>query len=240
MVPVAGGVFSYAAVWIYLANRAAGEIYSYLTAVGAVALLALRPPVAVLLQVLCVPAVWALLRALRLTGYRLIVVLTMFLFTGFFVYNSVFVWPKLLAASMTLTAFALLFFGRPARSMWALAGVAAGAGMVAHAGVAFTLLPMGLLLLRRRYRPSWQHLGLTAAGGALLQAPWMAYRKIIDPPGDQLLKWHLAGVWQPAFGPDQRSLTELAGARFTPQCAARWPLPGVTGAVPDGARTRVW
>ncbi|MEU7870567.1 hypothetical protein [Dactylosporangium sp. NPDC049140] len=163
----------------------------------------------VLLQVLVVPSVWALLRCLRLSGYRLVVVLTMFLFTGFFVYNSVFVWPKLLAASLTLTAFALLFFGRPARSMWLLAGFAAGAAMVAHAGVAFTLLPMGVLLLWRRYRPSWSHVGLIAVAGLLMQAPWTAYQKLVDPPGDQLLKWHIAGQWQPAFGTDQRTLTEL-------------------------------
>ncbi|MET7400342.1 hypothetical protein ABZS66_43335 [Dactylosporangium sp. NPDC005572] len=325
VVPVAGvvgAVLSYAAVWIYLANRTAGETYSYLTAALAaagVALLALRPryrallgsvdvaaplillylvtlflvtatfgctvrpvlsglneachltgltgdnvlpqifadnvlnrhprtpvwdwqasarpplqsgavlmqtPVtgpgrfhllgyqtlAVLLQALCLPAVWALLRILRLSGYRLVAVLTMFLFTGFFVYNSVFVWPKLLAAALTLTAFALLFYGRPARSMWALAGVAAGAGLVAHAGVAFTLLPMGLLLLRRR--PSWQHAGLAAAGALALQAPWTAYQRIVDPPGDQLLKWHFAGVWQPAFGPDRRSLGELVADSY--------------------------
>ncbi|MFF5234167.1 hypothetical protein [Dactylosporangium sp. NPDC000521] len=165
--------------------------------------------VTVLLQVLCVPAVWAMLRALRLSGYRLVVVLTMFVFTGFFVFNSVFVWPKLLAASMTLTAFALLFFTRPTRSMWALAGIAAGAGMLAHGGVVFTLLPIGLLLLWRRHRPSWQHVGLLALFGLLMQLPWTAYQKLVDPPGDQLLKWHLAGQWQPAFTGDNRTLGEL-------------------------------
>jgi hypothetical protein len=170
--------------------------------------------VTVLLQVLVVPAVWALLRALGLRGYRLVVVLTSFVFTGFFVYNSVFVWPKMLAASMTLTAFALLFFGRPARSMWLLAGLAAGAGMLAHAGVAFTLLPMGVLLLWRRYRPSWAHVGLVAVAGVLLLAPWTAYQKLVDPPGDQLLKWHIAGQWQPAFGTDRRTLGELVEKNY--------------------------
>ncbi|GGM44680.1 hypothetical protein ACFFX1_42855 [Dactylosporangium sucinum] len=320
VVPVAGvfgAVLSYAAVWIYLASRTAGEVYSYLTAglaAAAAAGLALRPayrrllatvdvaaplvllylltlflvtatfgctvrpvlgalndachltgltgdnilpqlfadnvlnghprtpawdwqpsarpplqsgavlmqtPVtgpgqfhflgyqtlAVLLQVLCLPAVWALLRILRLSGYRLVAVLTMFVFTGFFVYNSVFVWPKLLAAGLTLTAYALLFHGRPGRSTWALAGVAAGAGLVAHAGVAFTLLPMAFLLLRRR--PAGRHAGLALAGAVAMQAPWTAYQRVVDPPGDQLLKWHFAGVWQPAYGPDRRSLTEV-------------------------------
>jgi hypothetical protein len=36
-----------------------------------------------------------------------------------------------------------------------------------------------------------------AAGGLLalvLYAPWLAYQRLYDPPGDRLLKWHLAGV----------------------------------------------
>jgi hypothetical protein len=171
--------------------------------------------VGVLLQVLCLPTVYALLRALRLSGYRLVAVLTMFVFTGFFVFNSVFVWPKLAAAAMTLTAFALLFYGRPTRSMWALAGLAAGAGMVSHAGVAFTLLPMGLLLLWRRYRPSWSHVGLLTVGGALMQLPWTAYQKFVDPPGNQLLLYSFAGVFQPAGSTDGRSMTEVLVDSYT-------------------------
>ena len=41
--------------------------------------------------------------------------------------------------------------------------------------------------------PRWGRL----AGGLLalvLYAPWLAYQRLYDPPGDRLLKWHLAGV----------------------------------------------
>ena len=156
--------------------------------------------ITVLLQVLWVPALWAVLRALKLSAYRLVAVLTMCVFTGFFFFNSVFVWPKLVAGAMVLTALVLMFFERRTWWTWALAGLAAGAGMLAHAGVAFTLIPMGVLLLTRRYRPQWKHLGMTAVTGVLTLIPWEAYQKFYDPPGDQLLKYHFAGVWEPHDG----------------------------------------
>jgi hypothetical protein len=156
--------------------------------------------VTVLLQVLWVPALWALLRALKLSGYRQVAVLTMGMCTGFFFFNSVFVWPKLVAAAMTLTALILLFFAKRSWWTWTLAGLAAGTGLLAHSGVAFTLIPMGILLLMRRYRPQLRYLALTAVAGVLTLVPWELYQRSYDPPGDQLLKYHFAGVWEPFDG----------------------------------------
>jgi len=39
----------------------------------------------------------------------------------------------------------------------------------------------------------------------LLMAPWSAYQKLYDPPGDRLVKWHLAGV----DGVNQQSRSSL-------------------------------
>ncbi|GGM28951.1 hypothetical protein GCM10007977_032770 [Dactylosporangium sucinum] len=164
----------------------------------------------VLLQVMVLPAMWGVLRFLRLSGWRIAVVLTMFVFTGFFVFQSVFVWPKLIAAALVLTALMLLFFNRPNPWLWLLGGAAAGLGMLGHTGVAFTLLPMGLLLvLLKRYRRSWGHILRAALGAAAVFLPWMAYQRLFDPPGDQLLKWHFAGIWQPSPTPADPSFGEL-------------------------------
>eukprot|EP01035_Chromulina_nebulosa_P043316 gene43316-58662_t len=37
----------------------------------------------------------------------------------------------------------------------------------------------------------------------LLALPWLAYQRLYEPPGNRLLKWHLAG----AVAPDTRSVT---------------------------------
>jgi hypothetical protein len=65
--------------------------------------------------------------------------------------------------------------------------------MLAHGGTAFAviaLLPWGWRLRRR--------ITLRAAGGcvgvlAVLYLPWGLYQHFVDPPGDRLLKWQLAG-----------------------------------------------
>jgi hypothetical protein len=149
--------------------------------------------IAVLLQVLWVPAVWAFCRALRLPGRALVTVLALCVFSGFIFFNSVFTWPKLLAAGLTLLATGLLVFEKPSRWSWAIGGLAVGTGMVAHSGIFFTLIPLVAILLRRRFRPNWKLLGLAAVTAALLLAPWQAYQTFYDPPGDHLLKEHLAG-----------------------------------------------
>ena len=209
--------------------------------------------VAVLLQVLWLPAMWAVLRALKLSGYRLVAVLTMCVFTGFFLFNSVYVWPKLIAGAMTLTALALMFFEKRSWWTWTLAGLAAGAGLLAHSGVAFTLIPMAALLLLRRYRPQLRYLVLAGAAGLLALVPWELYQKLYDPPGDQLLKYHFAGVWEPAKpGVPTHSLGHLVvkaytDPPFTTILYNKWinvigyfGYSGSGGAIPNGGGGGAW
>jgi hypothetical protein len=149
---------------------------------------------ATLLQVVWVPALWALSRILRLSTPRRAALVTLCVFSGFFFFNSVFVWPKLLAAGLVLTAFALWFRVPPSPWTYVLAGCAAGTAMMAHPGVAFTLGPMAVALLLPRFRPAARLLAVTAAAAILVVAPWTAYQRLYDPPGDQLLRQHLGGV----------------------------------------------
>lgn len=184
-----------------LIQAAGWKITSYLT-------------VAILLQLAWLPAAWAACRALRLSGVRLAAVLALCVFSGFFLYNSVFTWPKLLAAGLVITAFTLWFQrtdvpGAGRAWTYVLAGLSAGAGMLAHTGVAFTLLPIGVILLTPRYRPKLKMLLLTGAAGLIMLAPWMAYQKLYDPPGDTLLRLHIGGAV------DDRSLGETVYDNYT-------------------------
>ena len=157
--------------------------------------------IATILQVLWVPGMFLLLRSLRLPRRRLGVALLLTAGTGFFLFNSVFTWPKLLAASLVVTAYCALFCAPPSGARWAIAGFAAGAAMTAHGGAVFTLLPMAIVLLLRPSQLNWKLAVVAAAAAAAVFAPCQAYQKLYDPPGDRLLKWHLAGVEQPDAGP---------------------------------------
>lgn len=160
---------------------------------------------ATLLQVLWVPAVWIMGRRLRFSAGQMGAVLLLLTCTGFFFFNSVFTWPKLLAGGLVMFGFALLFFEKPARVRWALAGLAFAGAFLAHGGVIFTLVPMGAILFLRHFRKNPQLLGVLAAAFGLLVLPWWLYQKLYDPPGDRLIKWHVGGV----VAIDQRPAPEL-------------------------------
>jgi hypothetical protein len=165
---------------------------------------------AVLLQSLWLPALWALGRGLRMGARAITLVATMCVCAGFFVFNTIFTWPKLLPAALLVLTFQLLLLERRSAWSWILGGLAAGAAMTAHSGVVFTLLPIGAALLLPRYRPSWSAAALGTLGALLLYAPWQAYQRLYDPPGDRLLKWHLGGVEDP----DPRPLGTLLSDQY--------------------------
>ena len=99
--------------------------------------------------------------------------------------NHVFAWPKHFAMFCILSALYLL---QKRRIFWT--SVAATLAFLAHGNSAYILLPLGVLLLVR-YR-------LKCVPGVLaaltLWAPWLLAQKLIFPPGDRLIKYHLAGV----------------------------------------------
>jgi len=149
---------------------------------------------ATLLQVLWVPLIWLLGRRLNLKNQQLAAVFILCIFSGFFFFNSVFTWPKLLAASLAGIGFSLLVFERARWHQWLLGMAAIACGLLAHSGVAFALLPLVVLLLRKRYFPGWKILLLSSLVFLALFSPWFLYQHVYDPPGDRLLKWEVAGV----------------------------------------------
>jgi hypothetical protein len=198
--------------------------------------------VSILLQVLWLPALWAIGRSLRLTARRLAIVTTLFVFSGFFLFNSVFTWPKLLAAGLGLTAFGLFFFEKASGWTWALGGLAAAAALLAHTGVVFAFFPMAVALLLRRYRRHWRLFAIAGLVAVVLFVPWQLYQKLYDPPGDGLLKLHIGGGL--ASPQDRRSLAQLVYDNYTEPPAstiAKNKLENVTmlAAVPNVQRPMV-
>jgi hypothetical protein len=152
--------------------------------------------VGVIVQSLWVLGLWAWLFEARVGQAPSALALGSTLFTGFALLNTFYVWPKLLAAAFLLLLVALLVRAlNDAANRLALgsaAGFSAGFSMVSHEGSVFALAGIALLLLLRRRLPPVKFVGAAAVCLVLVMAPWWWYQKAYDPPGDRLLKYHLA------------------------------------------------
>lgn len=184
--------------------------------------------VGTLAQLLWLPALWVLGQAAALGRRPLSYALGAAATAGFFALNTLYTWPKLLAAGFVLAALAVALATTAEKTCAASpevrrrrTGVVAALcalGLLAHGAVAFTLLALPC------WPAAWRFARYVGAGallagalaGAAMLAPWSAYRAFVDPPGNRLAKWHLAG--SPAI--DQRGFWETLGAAWRARDAA--------------------
>ena len=156
----------------------------------------------VVAQALWIPATFAFLRALGAPVRGAMIAITFAALTSTIIVNSVFTWPKLLAAAMTLAALAMLASigdsDLRARSLFIGAVIASTLGLLAHGGSAFALPTVLVFVVWKYGRSGWgvlvRHTLWGAAAFGVLYAPWFLFQRFVDPPGDRLLKWHLAGA----------------------------------------------
>lgn len=155
---------------------------------------------AVWFQLLWVAAAHALLRTFGLDRRRAAGWVAACALAGFFVQNTTYTWPKLAAGAFALGAFSVLLLpagAMTARARGGWAALFAALGWLAHGGVAFSYLPLLPWVAWRACRGEWRAWLPGAALCLALMLPWIAYQKFYDPPGDMLLKLHLAGQQKP-------------------------------------------
>lgn len=162
----------------------------------------------IILQQLWIVGLWALLLAARIGRVtRGLIVLTL-LASDLVIVNGFFIWPKLLPAAFLLAATALVVtplwdtVRRDFRGAVLLAGLL-GLALLGHGSSIFGVVPLALIAIARGL-PSWRWIGVGALVGLFLLAPWSAYQKYAEPPGNRLTKWMLGGV----YAIDERSTTE--------------------------------
>ena len=153
----------------------------------------------ILLQSLCIPAVYLLLRSIGILQKTSVAIALSMLFTSSFFLNSLFVWPKLLPFTYLLLTTALLYqpeslIGNKKPHLRAiLLGITSALSLLSHGGSIFGLLPMfltAMFLWKLPHPRQWVSMILPFF---LLMIPWMLYQKLLDPPGDRLVRWHIAG-----------------------------------------------
>lgn len=164
------------------------------------------------LQMTALAMVWSIARAMGADRKAAFVVACAALATPVIITNAAYVWPKLLGTAFVCATFALHFYGakdHPWRN-GVLAGAAAALAMLAHGTSAFPLLGIAIAALALWRIGSWRYVLAGAVTAAALFAPWMAYQRLYDPPGDRLLKWHLAG----AVRVNERPLAEVISGAY--------------------------
>ncbi len=150
-------------------------------------------------QLAWVPSLWFLCRRLKASARLADAVVAAVAFTGFALFHSIFAWPKLSGAGLVVGAFVLWFTPGEVsvrRRWFFVAGVAAALGWLSHGGVAFSLLGLAPIVLYQVIRgPAvWPLWAWSSVAFLALALPWMTYQRVYEPPGNRLLKWHLAGV----------------------------------------------
>jgi hypothetical protein len=150
-----------------------------------------------LLQCLWLCGLWVFLRAYKTNSLAIAIVLLATMFSGLAIVNGIYVWPKLLPVFYLLLLSALLF-SSDIKKLGRLEGIVIGClaalAMLCHGGSIFALLGIALTLLIRRSFPKLEIIGIILLTALSVYAPWMVYQSVIDPPGNRLLKWHMAGV----------------------------------------------
>lgn len=153
---------------------------------------------ATLLQSLWIIGMWLVLHTAKLSRFAIFISLLLPMFSGFAFVHGLFTWPKLfpvvyLAGVLAILLSASLSYLKDWR-VGMLIGAAAGLAMLCHAGSMFALLGLGITLLIFKRFPSLPFIASVCITGITILLSWNIYQKQFDPPGNRLLKWHLAGV----------------------------------------------
>jgi hypothetical protein len=114
----------------------------------------------------------------------------------FFLFNSVYAWPKLLGASYALFVFlelAALPPGRSGRKVVILAGVCAALSILSHASNAMIFPIFGVLFARPILRQGLVTVGLSTAATVGVLMPWQLWQAYVQPHGNALLRFALSG-----------------------------------------------
>jgi hypothetical protein len=163
------------------------------------------------LQCAWVPALWALWRTSGLSRRQAGLALLFITFTGFALVNTVFTWPKILSGALAVVAVTVSLFDRGLRGrrlQGVLLGLAAALATTGHGGVALSLAPLGLLILLPRYFPGFSRLVIAAAVYLAVTVPWGFFQSLYDPPGNLLIRQHLADRKRP-WEEDQSTLRNI-------------------------------
>lgn len=154
----------------------------------------------IVLSTLWVIPVWWLLARTGVSGRDAFLVILFMAASGFLIFNSTYIWPKLIAGTLALAAYVLhdgagRESGAAGMRLEVASGVLFGLALVAHGGVAFGIVPIVLLSVAGRREHRLRGLALPALAALMTLMPWSAWQRLEDPPGNALTKFAFAGTY---------------------------------------------
>lgn len=129
-------------------------------------------------------------------------VLIVTMLSGFTLVHSIFTWPKMLPCFFLLIIFDMVlsdyafnkkYYKYSTKTGFCIGGLVALA-FLSHGGSIFALIGMFFGFLFFKPLPSKSWISSIVISAFSLISTWSAYQYFFDPPGNRLLKWHLAGV----------------------------------------------
>jgi hypothetical protein len=153
---------------------------------------------ATLLQALWAPGLWLLLRSFGVARAALFAALAVGMFSGFAFIHGIFTWPKLFPVAYIAVVAAIVLNAPRETLAEGRVGVATGVclalAMLCHPGSLFVLIGLAVALVALRRIPPPRFIVVAALTAFIVMLPWVLYQKFVDPPGNRLMKWHLADV----------------------------------------------
>lgn len=147
-----------------------------------------------------IPGVWFLLRRLRLSARETAAAIALVGCTGFTLFNTTYIWPKLIGGALALIGYALLVRVDPGErriglGAWGWIGLCMALSLVSHGGVVFGLLALVPMVAKAALRSTPWHVVTAALVSGFILVPWMVWQQTADPPGNALVKFAFAGTW---------------------------------------------
>jgi len=164
------------------------------------------------IQLLWIPALYFLCDFFSFSGRIRNYIISCAVFSGFFIINSLYVWPKL--STTIYFAFVLLLTfeladerknSKKAAVYAIMIGMATAMAFLSHGIILFSFLALGLAIIvcEKRFNYSLKDIIIAVGTFVIIYLPWYIYSKISNPAGNQLLKTAFAGP-----GMEHLSLTE--------------------------------
>lgn len=185
-------------------------------------------PVGVLLNTLWAPLVFGMVLYWSRSLAIAVAIVLGCLMSPILLFNSGYIWPKLLAGAFGLAAAYLLFGAgahdrRPLRSdgaSFVLGALLSALALQSHGGAVFGILAMIVLALALRGWPSLRAIVAAVAVSLAIVVPWLLYQRFIDPPGNALLKFAFAGTF--GFGEENMGVFDTVARAYSAFTPASW------------------
>ncbi len=150
------------------------------------------------LQTLWIIPLFIILNELKVDRFASFTTLIVLMFNGITLVHSLFTWPKLLPVFYLILLFGILYCDNETTKNNIISSLLIGSlsalALLTHGGSVFALLGLGSGLLLFGPKLRYKLFVLSLICFLLILAPWLYYQHSIDPPGNRLIKWHLAGI----------------------------------------------